>query len=325
MLGTPSIHTASRLRGMVNVGNTCYGNALLAALSRVPRLRGWLSAHTAQVASNVQHDRLQCAMCCLTRDFQGLTEANQRTPLIPETMLHVNLWNDNFVAGAQHDAEEAFQYLFAACDKCNVKQLKVDLHTPPDEELPQTVRDATPYFQIFGGVYKNTIHCTTCNCTSSRLEPFTTLQLELLPGVKTLHELIASRFKPEPCDNDFICNNDGCNARGTHTKRCHITRWPQLLVVHLKRWRFNTRTQMRSKIDDFVDFPVTYNTSSDTTYTLRSIVVHRGKANAGHYVAFVRDEGHGWLYYDDARTPAATPLSVVMRQCPYMLFYEKRS
>ena len=155
------------------------------------------------------------------------------------------------------------------------------------------------------------------------MEPFTTLQLEMLPGVRSLHELIASRFQPEPCDNDFICFTDACSARGTHSKRCQIARWPQLLVVHLKRWRFDTRTQTRTKIDQFVDFPVTYNISSDTTYTLRSIVVNRGRANAGHYFAFVRDEGHGWLYYNDARTPAPTLVSVVLKQCPYLLFYER--
>ena len=145
--------------------------------------------------------------------------------------------------------------------------------------------------------------------------------MEMLPGVATLDQLIASRFELEPCDNDYRCSNAACYARGTHSKRCHIARWPQVLVVHLKLWRFNTGTQTRTKIDDFVNFPVKQRISADTTYTLRSIVVHRGRANGGHYMAFTRDEDHGWLYYDDARIPVATPISVVLKQCPYMFFY----
>ena len=94
-------------------------------------------------------------------------------------MLHVGLWNRAFADGAQHDAEEAFQSLFAACDKCTVKQLRVKMQTPPDAEMPQTVLDATPYYQICGGAYKNIIHCAACAFSSSRFEPFTTLQLEL--------------------------------------------------------------------------------------------------------------------------------------------------
>ena len=96
-----------------------------------------------------------------------------------------------------------------------------------------------------------------------------------------------------------------------------------MLVVHLKRWKFNDRTRTRMKIDDFVRFPVTYRVSPDIIYNLRSIVVHRGRANGGHYVAYTRDEAHGWLRYDDARTPEQTPTSHVLKQCPYMLVYEQ--
>ena len=323
LLGTPSVHTATRSRGMRNLGNTCYGNALLAALSRLPRLRGWLSQHTSDFASGIQHHRLHCAICRLAPEFQGITDINDRTRLLPETMRHVALWNRHFANRRQHDAEEAFETLFAACDKCTHMQLRVQMNTPPNEDLPQHVLDATPYYKIFGCVFRYTIHCTACSTSSSNLEAFTTLQLDLLSGVKTLDHLVASRFAPAPCDSDYICSNTNCTARGTHSQSCNIVRWPQVLVVHLKRWSFDALTQAHTKIEQFVQFPATHRPNPDTTYNLRSIVVHQGQANGGHYVAYTRDELHGWLYYNDADTPAATPLSVVLQQRPYMLFYER--
>ena len=100
-------------------------------------------------------------------------------------------------------------------------------------------------------------------------------------------------------------------------------KWPRILIIHLKRWAFDPQTRTRTKIDDFVYFPVTYRVSADTIYTLRSIVVHEGIVNGGHYVAFTRDEHHGWLLYNDSQIPIEKSESFVAKQCPYMLFYER--
>ena len=308
---------------MRNLGNTCYGNALLAALSRLPRLRGWLSAHTAEFPQGVQHNRLHCAICRLARDLHGLTHDNERAPLIPETMLYVAAWNPAFANRQQQDAEEAFQTLFAACDRCSHAQLRAHTLTPPDEALPHTVLDVSPYYQIFGGVYKDTIRCATCSCSTNRFEHFTTLQLDLLPHGDTLQQLIDSRFAAEACDRDYRCRNDRCHARGCHSKRSQIVRWPQVLVVHLKRWKYNVDTNRILKLDDSVNFPDTYSASPNVIHNLRSIVVHLGRAKSGHYIAYTRDDAHGWLCYDDAKTPKHTLIAHVLKQCPYMLVYEQ--
>ena len=252
ILGTPTPHTAAELRGLCNLGNTCYGNALISALSRLPRIRGWLAAHANEFNENKLHNRHYCAICHLARDFDEITSGTKTAPFRPTTMKNVNHWNPNFAPGRQQDAEEAFQTLFAACDACSVKELKLHMQTPSTHDLPRSVFDATPYYQICGGVYKDSIHCSTCDSTSQRFDLFTTLQLKLLPGNNTLAQLIASRLLPEPCDEDYRCSNDRCAATGTHTKQCQIARWPQVLVVHLMRWKFNTRTRTRTKIDDFV-------------------------------------------------------------------------
>ena len=145
----------------------------------------------------------------------------------------------------------------------------------------------------------------------------------MLRGKQALADLVASRFLPEPCDNDYICPSNTCKARGSHTKRLEIAKWPQVLVVHFKRWAYNTTTRLRTKIDDFVAFPTHYRASDNVMYVLRSILIHYGRANSGHYYAFVRDDNHGWMKYDDARTPVLVPESYVLEQCPYMVFYER--
>ena len=96
-----------------------------------------------------------------------------------------------------------------------------------------------------------------------------------------------------------------------------------MLVVHLKCWKYNVETNTIWKLDDFVTFPDTFSVSPNVVYNLRSVVVHSGKAKSGHYIAYTRDDAHGWLCYDDAKTPKHTPISHVLKQCPHMLVYEQ--
>ena len=72
-----------------------------------------------------------------------------------------------------------------------------------------------------------------------------------------------------------------------------------------------------------MNFPEIYSAPPNVVYNLRIIVVHLGRAKSGHYIAYTRDDAHGWLCYDDASIPTHTPISHVLRQCPYMLVYEQ--
>ena len=110
---------------------------------------------------------------------------------------------------------------------------------------------------------------------------------------------------------------------GTHTQQIEVCRWPRVLIVHLKRWYYDTSTCTYDKIDDMLHFPAIYQPDSNNTYALRSLVVHDGVAKGGHYFSYTRDERHGWLLYNDAEEPKRVTEQTVLQQCPYMLFYEK--
>ena len=110
---------------------------------------------------------------------------------------------------------------------------------------------------------------------------------------------------------------------GTSTQHIEDDRWPRVLIIHLKRWLFNTNTQAFDKINDMLQFPATYKPNAHNTYSLRSIVVHIGKTHGGHYKAYTRDDRYGWLLYDYSKRPVRKTEHTVLQQCPYMLFYER--
>ena len=114
VLGQPESMTATSLRGLNSLGNTCYGNVLLVGLSRLSLVRGWLSSHAQAMKGSRNHKSSCCMTCIIARDLQQLTNSKTREPFPPKTINHIRLWSSEFVPGRQQDAEEAFQFLLAA-------------------------------------------------------------------------------------------------------------------------------------------------------------------------------------------------------------------
>ena len=61
---------------------------------------------------------------------------------------------------------------------------------------------------------------------------------------------------------------------------------------------------------------------SDATWSLRGVVEHRGAANAGHYVCYIR-EARAYIEYDDTRVLRHRRLPRPVATGCYMLLYER--
>ena len=98
-----------------------------------------------------------------------------------------------------------------------------------------------------------------------------------------------------------------------------------LLVVHVKRWVKDPLLNTRVKDDRDLDVEERLPVRPGVTYWLRSVVVHSGEDNAGHYIAYVRTSSGAWVLYDDAHSPRVPPegFSRVAACQAYILFYEK--
>ena len=66
-------------------------------------------------------------------------------------MHDIRVWGGAaFAPGQQQDAEEAFQFLLAACDAVDLRHLRTTLGISSHGETPQQVQAATPYYKTFG-------------------------------------------------------------------------------------------------------------------------------------------------------------------------------
>lgn len=160
--------------------------------------------------------------------------------------------------------------------------------------------------KLFEGQLTNEIKCLTCEKTTNRAESFMDLSLDIEQNssvTSCLRQFSASEML---CHKDkFYC--DECCGLQEAEKRMKIQVLPNILSLHLKRFKYQEALQKYVKLSYRVSFPMElrlFNTvddmdDPDRIYDLNAFVVHVGSGpHHGHYVAVVKHNDR-WLLFDD--------------------------
>ncbi|CAG8592846.1 1418_t:CDS:10 [Diversispora eburnea] len=160
--------------------------------------------------------------------------------------------------------------------------------------------------QLFEGTLTNETKCLTCETVTSRDESFLDLSIDIEPNssvTSCLRQFSASEMLCHK--NKFFC--DVCCGLQEAEKRMKIKKLPNVLALHLKRFKYHEKLQRNVKLAYRVVFPFElrlFNTCDDTEdpdrlYELYAICVHIGSGPYhGHYVTLVKSMGQ-WLLFDD--------------------------
>ena len=112
-------------------------------------------------------------------------------------------------------------------------------------------------------------------------------------------------------------------------KDVQLVRWPQVLVVHLKRWKVVSMVPfVQRKVPTHISFEAILPVAvGQPPYHLRGVVVHSGVAGGGHYTAYVRAPDNFWYFCDDRKSPRRVGIQEVLSEYvaanAYLLFYEQ--
>ncbi|XP_006750900.1 ubiquitin carboxyl-terminal hydrolase 49, partial [Leptonychotes weddellii] len=215
---------------------------------------------------------------------------------------------------------------------------------------------------IFHGQLLSQVTCVSCNYKSNTIEPFWDLSLEFperyhciekgfVPLNQTeclLTEMLAKFTETEALEGRiYAC--DQCNSKRRKSnpkplvlsearKQLMIYRLPQVLRLHLKRFRWSGRNH-REKIGVHVVFDqvltmepyccrdMLSSLDKETfAYDLSAVVMHHGKGfGSGHYTAYCYNtEGGFWVHCNDSKLNVCSVEEVCKTQA-YILFYTQRT
>ncbi|OPJ85833.1 hypothetical protein AV530_013940 [Patagioenas fasciata monilis] len=278
----------------------------------------------------------------------------------PFAMLH-SVWRliPAFRGYAQQDAQE---FLCELLDK--VQQELETTGTKYPALIPASQRKLIKQVlnvvnNIFHGQLLSQVTCLACDNKSNTVEPFWDLSLEFPERYHCngkemssqypclLTEMLAKFTQTEALEGKiYAC--DQCNTKRRKfsskpvilteaQKQLMVCRLPQVLRLHLKRFRWSGRNH-REKIGVHVHFDQMLNMEPYCCreslksllpdcfiYDLSAVVMHHGKGfGSGHYTAYCyNSEGGFWVHCNDSKLNMCTMEEVCKAQA-YILFYSQR-
>ncbi|KAM4612672.1 ubiquitin carboxyl-terminal hydrolase 49 [Polymixia lowei] len=308
--------------------------------------------------------RQQMSLCHELHTLFRVMWSGRWSLVSPFAMLH-SVWN-LIPAFRGYDQQDAQEFLCELLDK--VQQELESEGSKRRIVIPITQRKLSKQVlkvlnTIFHGQLLSQVTCLSCKHKSNTVEPFWDLSLEFPERYHsmekgsastayqrscTLTEMLAKFTETEALEGRiYACNH--CNKRRRKTshkplvlseacKQLLIYRLPQVLRLHLKRFRWSGRNH-REKIGVHVAFDQVLNikpyccTASGHsvhrggyTYDLSAVVMHHGKGfGSGHYTAYCYNtEGGFWVHCNDSEMNVCSVEEVCNTQA-YILFYTQRS
>ncbi|KAH9035622.1 hypothetical protein EDB85DRAFT_2073355 [Lactarius pseudohatsudake] len=225
--------------------------------------------------------------------------------------------NELFRGAMHQDAHEFLNYLLNKI----VEEIQSDKHHRDKDLMATLVSNTAPTLtvhsdmsqqsgtlvhRLFEGTLTSETRCLTCETVSSRDESFLDLSIDIEQNSSVtacLRQFSASEMLCQR--NKFFC--DSCCGLQEAEKRMKIKKLPNILALHLKRFKYQEDLRKYIKLTYRVAFPFElrlFNTvdevdDPDRLYELFGIVVHIGSGpHHGHYVTIVRGP-HSWLKFDD--------------------------
>ncbi|CAE7282656.1 Usp8 [Symbiodinium microadriaticum] len=333
--------------GLLNLGNTCYLNSTLQALSNTVALRRYYEAGHYKADISCTPDsmggRLADGFANLLRSIWGnefrIVKPHEVRSLISEK------WSQ-FAGCRQHDAQELLMFLLdglhedvkrspSPCPRGS-ESASSQCHASDSQDAGNCQTDSK-IKDIFHFQVRSTTTFCDVGMRSEKFEPMVYLTLPI-PGPedtalaeRSLEDCLDSFSKQEElCQDDWVwC--DQTQQRERSLKKIELWTAPECLIIHLKR--FVADSSSIDKDGSFVRFPFELDLSrwlagpptEGEQYKLYAVVNHSGSLSYGHYTAYCKvGEGSDkkWYFFNDARVTQASESDVVSPEA-YLLFYER--
>ena len=272
---------ATGLRGLYNMGQTCFMSVILQSLVHNPFIRTFYLAEGHKSGDCAREACTSCALDDIFTEFYG-QEKHEGYGAVH--MLQGCWKGGGGLAGySQQDAHEYLGFILNSLHTANTVDGDEENENGSSAKKAKIDRDCDcAVHQTFGGLLKSTVTCTKCKNTTSTLDPFMDLSLDirnshniitkkkklaLTNGTQTTKEVAPmdlteclDRFTaPETLSVDgfgYICKK--CGGAQEARKKLSLARMPPVVPIHLKRFRHEKGSGggSSSKVETRIRFPL---------------------------------------------------------------------
>ncbi|KAI9709798.1 MAG: ubiquitin-specific protease doa4 [Chrysothrix sp. TS-e1954] len=370
--------------GLHNFGVTCYMNATLQCLSATIPLtalfldmqwKKWVQTENWKGTRGVMAEYYWVLL-------RNLWQSNDVDTIRPTNFRKFCArLNQEWGVDRQQDAKEFLEFIVDMLHE----DLNANWHRNPlqpltpeaeaqREKTPELVaskfewsryehRDLSPLTQLFAGQHVSRLQCTTCHNTSTTYEPFYSISVEIPSSPRnhpvSVYDCLRSYCSAETLAGDEVWRCPHCRTSREATKRITITRAPDFLVLHFKRFSASHSEKAR-KIHTPVDFPlegldlepfmlpsltpqqqakyasrykdleVPHQMQPPYRYDAYAVMRHLGSTmTSGHYISLVKDKARGlWREFNDERVGDFKPEELkrgreLQNGEAYIVFYQR--
>ncbi|KAK6201474.1 uncharacterized protein RJT21DRAFT_120536 [Scheffersomyces amazonensis] len=279
--------------GLVNLGNSCYMNCILQCLGATPQLTGFFfpNLNGSGLNNYRQHINVNNRLGTkgiLTNNFVGLladmfrSNGSSFCPTNFKKVAGSLSPGQQFATFDQQDCIEFLNFILDGLHEdlnqmviVNAEDKKAVSELTPEQEktreqLPIRLASTIEWerylklnFSIvvdyFQGQHLSQLKCLECGMTSTTYNSFSILSLPIPEKLGTMNVSLDDCLKEfvttELLDDNNKWHCPRCKRFTKSTKKISITRLPQVLIIHFKRFKVSP-TGYFNKLDTFINYPV---------------------------------------------------------------------
>lgn len=335
--------------GLANLGNTCFLNSCLQAMSHTYELTVFLNSDKcSQIKKNSLSDTM---ILDEWNDLRRLMWSNNGA-VSPNKFIYSvqqiarQKGKDIFTGWAQNDMSEFLLFMIDCIHNSVSRKISMkisgtvknqnDIIASKCYDMLSTVysKEYSEIMDLFYGIYVTNI-CSIDNSVTHVLRPehFFVLDLQIFKGSQicpTIYDCFDLFITPEVLSGENAWFNEATNQKEDIQKTISFFSFPKILVIVLKRFSPDGSQKLNNKIDfplenlDLSKYVKGYNKQS-YIYDLYGVCNHMGGVMGGHYTAYIKNITGKWIHYNDTAVEIMQNPQMVVSPMAYCLFYRKKN
>lgn len=346
----PEKPLSAGLKGLNNLGNTCYLNAVIQCLSQTVPLTKYLFNEPSP-------------SCLIMNSREGRVGF-----VISYIRLVAQIWNNdevvdleflkNFVGSfikhfpqgmflRQNDSHETLLFILDSLHTLLSRKVSYKITGKVESEIDTYMLESIKEWQahyknthsyiidLFGGQEQLQLQCMNCNKITKRYPASMTTVLELTNETNNLNDCLDHLTRVEQLEEGNKWQCDHCKEYTKALKKIGFWKLPEVFVFTLNRFVFSERLGGRFiKNNKLIEFPLTnlnmkpyisFIELPRYKYDLYAVACHTGRTHGGHYYSYCFNQStDAWYCFDDNNVSPVSNLGNIICSEAYILFYKLR-